>query len=255
MKLEKIYITNYTNMHVGSGGVSGKITINEYQRDYMSKEPIIPASSLKGSMRQHLSMVEDFEPTLNYIFGSSEDQGEIMQGDISFLDAKLIAYPVRLSINMDTPFVYMVKEANIEAARKQRFVRAIKPFGNINSGAYIENYKIASEDNIYQLDSLNVVVVPDQVFEKIVEKAPIITRNKVENGTSKNVWHEEFVPRFSVFEASFIYSDVQLSEAIHIKRFLQELQKFNTEKLEDMIQIGGNASIGMGYCRLILEEN
>ncbi len=66
---------------------------------------------------------------------------------------------------------------------------------------------------------------------------PVIARNYLVSGESKNLWYEEVVPydaRFGVF----ILQDAEHNQA------------FETALQENHVQIGANASIGYGLCQL-----
>ena len=62
---------------------------------------------------------------------------------------------------------------------------------------------------------------------------PVMARNYLEKGISKNLWYEEFVPHGSVFYFSVICHD-------------------DVENLEfsNVVQFGGNASIGCGFTKI-----
>ena len=66
---------------------------------------------------------------------------------------------------------------------------------------------------------------------------PVIARNNLKD---TNLWYEEFVPRHSRFYCVILKtSDCELD----IQSFLNE----------QYIQIGGNASVGYGYCKFELQ--
>lgn len=64
---------------------------------------------------------------------------------------------------------------------------------------------------------------------------PVIARNYLENGESKNLWYEEIVPYDSRFVSVIIETD--------------EFQEGFLKGLAGFVQVGANASIGYGLCK------
>lgn len=95
-----------------------------------------------------------------------------------------------------------------------------------------------SEEDQAWLNTLfgeHLVLVHGQDFREL--PLPVIARNYLENGQSKNLWYEEVVPsdaRFGVF----ILQDNAWQE------------QFNEALKSHQVQIGANASIGYGLCQL-----
>ena len=73
------------------------------------------------------------------------------------------------------------------------------------------------------------------VFKELCENLPVVARNYLDNGESKNLWYEEFVPRETVFGLL-----VQGPEAL--------MSVFSGQIDGKVIQLGGNATVGYGYC-------
>lgn len=261
MKLNKFLIINMTNMHIGSGGVGTKQTVTEYQKDLFTNAPIIPASGLKGSIRQYFNNQSIDDGIINKIFGwsdeSSTESSKIMQSSITFLDAELIAYPVRINKDMSNSYLLMVKSAedaksilDLNVVHYEKYASSHK---YNEEELYLENKKLkANEIEFY--DEKNIIIVAEEIFNSIMMSPPVITRNKLDNGISQNVWHEEYVPRFSVFRAKYLSEDDKLNDKLVADLFKKYLNEANCDDLSKLIQIGGNASIGMGYSKIV-EEN
>ena len=73
-----------------------------------------------------------------------------------------------------------------------------------------DNFAIARDINTYSL--------------------PVIARNKLDNGKSKNLWYEEYVPHHSKFWMLVLSPNGEFDLDIN-----------------EPIQFGGNASVGYGY--------
>ena len=66
---------------------------------------------------------------------------------------------------------------------------------------------------------------------------PVIARNYLENGESKNLWYEELVPHESVFWFMVIGEE-------------KDVETFHKAVDGKVVQFGGNASLGCGLCRV-----
>lgn len=257
-KFELYKIECITNMHVGSGEVTYNIIDNQVQRDVVTGYPTINGSSLKGSLRYFLKNIYD-EGFVNKIFGS--DKGI---GTYKVFQAMLLSIPVRSDIvpffRATSPRVLEDFENFIElsicneAIKKE--VKALlqkinspenegKCFTleNITEEFIIEGYdsseltfeEISISEDLQNIIGKDLIILNESVFKKIVKELPIIARNKLENGESQNLWYEEIVPRETRFYFAVSYREGNKEE------------KFN-KITESLVQIGGNATIGYGYC-------
>ena len=87
----------------------------------------------------------------------------------------------------------------------------------------------------------DIVVTAAQQFESICndDNLPIIARNVLENGESKNLWYEQVLPAETI-----LYTIIQ-EESDDLKNALDN----------KIIQIGAGATIGYGYCQFKLIDN
>lgn len=88
-----LYLFTRTPLHVGAGASVGAID-QPVQRERHTGFPIIPGSSMKGVLRDYLHRQIGPDVT-KQSFGSGSDSAEARAGDISFGEARLIAFPVR----------------------------------------------------------------------------------------------------------------------------------------------------------------
>lgn len=242
MKTAAFLIKCLTNLHVGVGGASYQAVDNTVQRDVTTQRPCIYASSLKGALRQFMTtqLGEDNE-MINHVFGTraerkkpqseevdnkegKESQGNLMNGigHFSFFQANLVAYPLRdgsaqgYTLGAHTKWqaeVYELYKQLSDAASEQLRQR-------LEEVATISN---EHEDEL----------------EEAIESLPIIARNCLDNGESKNLWYEEVVPSASCFVFFVTYPEgdsyfEQFNQALHGK----------------IVQIGANGSIGYGFCKI-----
>lgn len=247
---EAYMISCLTNMHVGSGGANYGVIDNLVQRDTINDMPTINSSSLKGALREFFKdKWGEKGEKLNYIFGKDtsrnpDSKGKDEIGHYKFFPADLLVLPVRSN---KRPFYRATAPMLIDTINSKAKAFTNK---NIISGNYTVNQPTITEGTNVLLEDWRTVVdqnfsadpklgdnvagFDNNTFKKLAKKLPVIARNQLDNGESKNLWYEEVVPR----ESRFVF-------------FVSKDGKYSTEfdgKLKDsIVQIGANASIGYGY--------
>ena len=108
--------------------------------------------------------------------------------------------------------------------------------------------KINKSDDNQSGNNVPALLVPDKDFIILSDDdhLPVVARNELENGEASdgNLWYEQFVPRFSCFYFIVMVPD-------NDKYF----NDFDNKLKKSLVQIGGNASVGNGFCRLINMNN
>lgn len=93
MKHRIFYLFTRTPLHVGAGASVGAID-QPVQRERHTGFPIIPGSSVKGVLRDHLKTLA--KETVDDLFGKGGPEDKIFTaGRISFGEARLLAFPIR----------------------------------------------------------------------------------------------------------------------------------------------------------------
>lgn len=92
MQTRILYLFTRTPLHVGAGSSMGAID-QPVIRERHTGFPVIPGSSIKGVLRDHLG--RDLGDLTDKIFGKGADGKDFAAGHISFGEARLIAFPVR----------------------------------------------------------------------------------------------------------------------------------------------------------------
>ncbi len=87
-----LYLFTRTPLHVGAGASVGAID-QPVQRERHTGFPIIPGSSVKGVLRDHLSATGSEQ--LDELFGMGGDGDSFSAGRLSFGEARLLLFPVR----------------------------------------------------------------------------------------------------------------------------------------------------------------
>lgn len=236
-----------SNLHVGNGETNYNIIDNEVQKDIvLDYVPIIHASGVKGSLRQFFSdKWGKTDERVQRIFGS--DKNETAPGQYKFFDAKMIARPLRVS---EGHLPYLL-------ATDKHILTDFSDFlAHIGMADYYQYrpLKISEKDffsdspMVQQLEGFPVKQQSIPALETIIGKdyavgnsiqpfaLPVHARNKLDDaGISENLWYEEIVPYKSIFYFT-IFTPPQTP------------MEFNFEN--EIIQFGGNASIGQGYTKI-----
>ncbi len=264
MSTQLFIITAQTNLHVGSGDSNYGIIDNLVQRDVLTELPHIHASSLKGALREYYEEVIGDKVKAVSIFGSdptNKEKDKAQKGSHNFFEAHLLVMPV--ASNVGNFFRATTKERianliniskNMGGSITAENVAALKLITNMSVN---RNHPIVFSEDLsgfqgevflgdFKADKQSSIAYPKTILGdrlaifheddfKILcdnEHLPVIARNQLENGVSKNLWYEQIVPRESRFFMLLQQPNNTFSEAIKGK----------------VIQVGANATVGYGYC-------
>lgn len=239
-----------TNLHVGDESIGNYSIIDKtIQRDATTGLPCINSSSLKGAIKEYLTSLNDKEEaakenltspnnkeeatkenlssnenidneTIKVLFGSiKKDKDNSQKGSAIFFDAQILYIPRQTT--GESTYKLAWSEANIDA-----FVQKAENFG-------VQGIK----EKIVQNDSASKETTESNDFQELCDDdhLPIIARNYLENGESKNLWYEQVLPSMSVL-GTIILTD----------------KEDDLDILKDkIVQIGANSTIGYGYCKFL----
>ena len=224
MKTYLWQITAKTNLHVGNeNSTSYGIIDKAVQRDVLTGLPCINSSSLKGAINEYCCSVGMQEQERKDIFGSDKkgNKSDSKKGQAIFYDSHILYLPVQDDVNL---YRYVTSDS-VFAQLKTR----LDMFG-IECKNLMNTFKLEKEHSIESIDPKRFILYCND------ENLPIIARNVLEGGESKNLWYEQVVPAETVF-----YTIIQEPSDI-LKNTING----------NFIQIGANATIGYGYCRFDL---
>lgn len=224
MKTYLWQITAKTNLHVGNeNSTSYGIIDKAVQRDVLTGLPCINSSSLKGAINEYCCSVGMSAEERKDLFGSDKkgNKSDSKKGGAVFYDAHILYLPVQDDENL---FTYATSKSVMEQMKTRLEMFGIKNINPIQfKGAASRQYgKSWLRDDFASLCS--------------DENLPIIARNVLENGESKNLWYEQVVPAETIFYAVTQEPSDVLANAIKGK----------------FVQVGANATIGYGYCKFDL---
>ncbi len=281
MFTHKAYIIKtLTNTHVGAGDTEFGIVDNLIQRDPVRRLPVFHSSSLKGALREHME-AEPFldKDCLKLIFGNKTKSENLSAGEVKFYEARLLALPLRSSTlvyhNATAPFVFLdfletlstfgitgddtnglktlFKDIKNKFEKKDSSDFCV--FGE-NNRPIIEDFEKSCVCNgrieslgesikaLCNLQFDNLAVFKDDLFKQICESSiPVIARNSLdEQGISQNLFYEEVLPRQTTLWFMLGRNKKYVDEQCY--------ENFENKLINDLIQIGANASIGYGVTRI-----
>lgn len=269
MRTELYKITTLSNLHVGSGDINFDVIDNQVQRDAITKLPNINSSSLKGAFREHFTKDGTESAMVKYIFGpENKDNNSHQTGAYSFFEAQLLTRPVRSNVksHFNATSKAVIKnlletiesfEIDFDNELKDELKKLLSIditngspviFENI-SNAILEDFKAISNSlNISKLKALlgeDLALFEEGDFKEL--DLPVLARNYLEDGVSKNLWYEEVVPKRSIF-----FFCIAKPTNIDEKDYEQKIKGFENrfDREGSKLQIGANKSVGYGFCKV-----
>ena len=268
MKSVLYIIEAITNLHAGSGKANDGTVDNLVQRDAVTDLPVIHSSSLKGAFREYCKhCLPDSE--VIQIFGNELKRDKRIPGNYRFFDANLLSIPVRSDrkpfLMATCPMVLkdlLLKDEFLKLGIPEKDKGMFKELSNLFAGGgnvpivfdkNLHNAFIEEKKAVYQpLPGKNasiisllsgqapLVLVSDKYFKELCDNyhLPVIARNYLNDGKSENLFYEQVLPRMSR-----LYFVLMCPESIGDRKFSEKLQ-------EQLVQIGANASVGYGYCKI-----
>ncbi len=271
MKAKLFSLNCLTNMHVGTGDYSVSIIDNEVSRDVVDNTPNINGSGVKGALREYFESHTAGNKNTE-IFGGvriknrpenksddiEKEKNSAVQGKLKFLSANLLARPVRAN-NGGQPYYLVTTKTLVE-----RFNQLCQALGIANSINLADNSEVkiniegqpinkpleALLINIFEndeKDEYKAYIIDEQIFNDL--DLPVVARNQVKReasdereATRGNLWFEEIVPYNSWFYFFVLANDGDENL----------LDDFASKINGEVVQFGGNASVGYGYT--VLED-
>jgi len=268
-----LYIFTRTPLHVGAGTSIGAID-QPVQRERHTGFPIIPGSSVKGVLRDYFRNTLAKE-TVDQLFGKGGESEEFSAGEISFGEAKLIAFPVR---SAKGAFALAVSPLTLRRLARDAGwnmpVPEVAPMScltgsklvlqhNGQKGVVLEEYRfnIAGEfpkeweEKLSQLldDAVvagatgRFILISDEDLSHFAVNACQINQHvsiDPETGTQKDgaLFNEETVPSETLFYSPFTT----------LRNHREENELFAHLSCERLIQFGGDSTTGLGFCTIKL---
>ena len=269
-----------TSIHAGAGKSVGVIDL-PIMREAHTGWPCVFGSAMKGALRAKAS--QENSPWIVDVFGPDTNNASAHAGALAVGDARLLLLPVR---SLTTHFKWvtcpsLLRRASADAARlglKQADISKLGKMGEDEAltphqdgslfleefhfkarrqelGALIDWLASFVDPQFAQRLSDQLVIVSDNMFTHIVKYATAVTPHIAIDNERKTVkggalWYEETLSPETVFYVT-LAADASRRNA----------KEFSAQQVLDAatglfppdrpyLQIGGNETVGMGWCRV-----
>jgi CRISPR-associated protein Cmr4 len=110
---------------------------------------------------------------------------------------------------------------------------------NLKEKIELFDHQLSGETSIEDIIKAVEYVADAEFCEKVDDyNLPVIARNHLEDGTSTNLWYEQILPRETKLFFTVVYNDENLFKV------------FEEAIIAHPVQIGANASVGYGFCKI-----
>lgn len=252
MKVNVFSATCITNLHVGNGEVNYNIIDQEVEKDPVTGIPMINSSGVKGAIREFFESQWGMDDSRIKAYFGGANGSESVQGSYKFLQMDMLFRPLRVTDDSDKTYILAttakvlkdyIEKIDMLSGKKDKdsvTCKGIDDLGIFDETPTNDEYTIEGESDGFTLKKLSgswrtfttdTVAIINNLNSYDL---PVIARNVLDdNGISKNLWYEEFVPHKSVFSLIILTPEEMDND------FKEMLTK-------TPVQFGGNASIGYG---------
>ncbi len=271
-----------TPVHVGAGNSVGAVDA-PVMRERHTRIPIIPGSSLKGVLRDLWTNGDSDEL---WLFGNPQSERENFHaGALLIGEARVLAFPVR---SAKGGFAWITCPLALARYKRDAGAAFEIPDGIgeqeclasselvLDGRVVLEEYALACKgeseiwrklekitaDSVWADLGKRFVVLSDEMFCYFAEHAcEVVTRVRIddETGTVDDgaLFNQENVPSETLFYAVIAAQDEKRKAEGRDRKTAAEALDALTAKLTEnpVIQVGGDETIGLGYCSVALIGN
>jgi CRISPR-associated protein Cmr4 len=274
MKQKLLYIFTRTPLHVGAGSSVGAID-QPVQRERHTGFPIIPGSSVKGVLRDHLRSLG--KEVLNDLFGKGDEGEDFTAGKISFGEARLLAFPVR---SAKGSFALATSALTLQRFARDAGINIPVPPAPADmtclagdklvlgkKGVVLEEYRFNLEKPFpTEWEEVLTKLLGDAVLSGAKGRFVLLSDGDLshfsvnacqvsqhvrildETGTADTegggLFNEETVP-----SECLLYAPLTL-----LSRGVQDNAVFKSLENEQLVQFGGGGTTGLGFCTVKLSQ-
>jgi len=268
-------------LHPGASGATSAIDL-PVQREVHTNLPVIPASGLKGALRQKAGeRLERGE--LEAVFGPDTLNADKHAGSLLLGEAKLLALPIRslrrvfywvsspLALNRlgrdlarigtDLPQLPEPREGVAMVPPESadgKLVLEELDFEVRQSVELGEILRITKDDLLpagageYLLDKFtrDFALVTDDEFRHLCRVGTQVSARVQlkENKTSNNFWYEESLPPETIFHAVVLTQGSRGDRRMGAGEVMGLLDGGAIRPHDGLVQVGGNETVGQGWC-------
>ncbi len=275
METRILAIFTRTPLHVGAGNSVGAID-SPIMRERHTKIPIIPGSSLKGvlsdmwnsdcEMDKKGNMIRKKESDVERLFGSQDDKNA-KSGSLLIGEARILLFPVRSAKGSFSWITSPLVLARLKRDSSHDIsVLQVDGMNCLAGSAVVLDGKVVLEeyclnsignmdtaleealikyipDEMKPLANGRITVVSDELFSYFCEQAcEVVTRIRVNDTTGTvdkgALFNQEQVPSETLF-----YSVIGEQKQGGIEKLEAKLKE-----CKNTMQVGGDETIGLGFC-------
>ena len=281
MKQAMLGLFTETSLHAGTGQMTGVIDL-PIQREAHTDWPCVYGSAVKGAMRVLADSQE--HDWVEEVFGPED--GNTHAGSIAISDARLLLLPVR---SLTGHFKWVTCPALLKRLQRDyrrlglddSFLdKGLAPLDDTHafvsnekeSHLFLEEFRFQAIpiylqeiiNNISQLSSNldeislkeQLVIVNNEIFSHLARFATPVNAHIAIDNTTKIVkpgalWYEETLPADTLLYTTIVafHSRKEESEKEDCD-ILEHLLSLFPDERRPYLQIGGNETIGMGWCQV-----
>jgi len=288
-KISIMGVLTETPLHAGTGQTLGSIDL-PIQRERHTGVPIVPGSSVKGALRALAARSMKDHAKLKLVYGPETDRADEHSGALAVTELRVVALPVR---SLQEVFYWVTSPMCLTRLNRDRALaglgglvpklevatgRALVAAPLSNAGSLLlEDLDLQPDtksdvqkaaEAIAKLCPVNspahqptvarlkthLLVVSDEDMRYFLENTTqVAARVKLsKNKTSEGLWYEESLPRDTFLSGLLVarntsYDGLALTEA----DVLGEVAALFKDK--PYLQIGGNETVGCGWCAVAFE--
>jgi CRISPR-associated protein Cmr4 len=276
MQTQILSLFSRTPVHVGAGNSVGAVD-SPVMRERHTRIPIVPGSSLKGVLR---NLWESGTDETCRLFGneqSEKDKDKVCAGTLLIGEARVLAFPVRSAkggfawITCPLALARYKRDAGADFTVPEIAPETCLASSDIclDGKVVLEEYclnatgecdvwtglKDLSDDVVWGDLGQRFAVVSDEMFSYFVEQAcDVVTRVRIDDATgvvaSGALFNQENVPSETMFYA--VIAAQPRRGATSADKSLEKLAA-KLDEIGNLIQVGGDETIGLGYCSVALK--
>ena len=268
-----LYLFTRTPLHVGAGSSVGAID-QPIIRERHTGFPIIPGSSVKGVLRDHVKSKGVADSRVDELFGKGGDRDDFTAGRISFGEARLLLFSVRSAkgafalatsplalqrfardAGLDIPVPAAPKDMTCLAGSKlvipDKNATVLEEYRFNVAGEFPADWQktltgLLNDAVLGGAEGRFVLLSDGDLSHFAVNACQVNQHVRIddETGTAEEggLFNEETVPSETLF-----YSALTETRKLDGKNDV-----FDTLASEQLIQFGGNGTTGLGFCTVKL---
>ncbi|WP_026160473.1 type III-B CRISPR module RAMP protein Cmr4 [Teredinibacter turnerae] len=271
-----VSLMTQTSLHAGVGQDIVSVIDLPIQREAHTDWPCVYGSAVKGALRAKFE-TEAKDNIVNQLFGQETDS-RLQAGCLAITDARLLLLPVR---SLTSHFKWItcpevLRRWRCDCSRlgvtlalpdRQLDVSGMNALCHSPQNLYLEEYRFTVEqtdlsdwcnalarmvgDDRHKDLHEQLVIVSNNMFTYLAKHAtPVVAHNKLNDAkTTDSLWYEESLPPdtllYTMVNAFISRDDEQKPASENLSAFTETLQT------NPWLQMGGNETVGMGFCHVI----